>query len=87
MIINTDISHLIKLAREYYRIPDNECGGVFHIVLDDENTSKSSIRFCLKLAKKSNDAKGIELGEILLNTPLRARNQLVKKHYSAYCHQ
>ncbi len=55
------------MARDYYKLPGNGCGGNLHIVLDDGNLETGHVQFCLDQAQEHNDEKGIELAKALLD--------------------
>jgi len=54
------------MARDYYKLPGNGCGGSLHIVLDDGNLETEHVQFSLDWAEEHNDPKGIELAKALL---------------------
>lgn len=62
----TSIARFIRLYEDEF---DNCAGGSLHIVLSDENTGDSSVRFCLDWAKAHEDPLGVALAELLLNIP------------------
>ncbi len=55
------------MARDYYKLPGNGCGGSLHIVLDDGNLETCHVQFCLDWAEEHGDEKGIELAKALLD--------------------
>lgn len=54
------------LIQTYYNDCDNcGCGGSLHIVLDDKNTSKEDVDFCINYANENGDLIGYEIGIML----------------------
>lgn len=45
---NKNMDYLLNLCKTLYSLPDCGCGGLLHILLDDDNYEDSNIRFCLK---------------------------------------
>lgn len=64
------------LIAEFYRMPDNGCGGKLHIVLDDTNLDDDSIKFCIDIAEQEQDVNATALGRLLLALPMRTRVSL-----------
>lgn len=54
------------MARDYYKLPGNWCGGSLHIVLDDGNLETCHVQFCLDHAEEHGDEKGVKLAKALL---------------------
>lgn len=73
---------LAKKIKEFYEIDGNSTGGLLHIVLDDGNIKTHFIEWCIKQAKKANDFKAVELGELLLKASMTQRRKLVKDLYT-----
>jgi hypothetical protein len=61
------VGQVLKMARDYYKLPGNGCGGNLHIVLDDGNLETHHAQSCLNWAKEDNDEKGVELAKALLD--------------------
>lgn len=53
--------------------------GSLHIVLDDSNTDRGSVEFCVGWAKKHGDPEGAALAEILLEMSESQRRRLPDK--------
>lgn len=73
------VSNLVNLIEEHYRKPDNEVGGVLHIVTDDENLAKNHIVWVLNKAKDLNDTLAITIAEELLELDIKARRKVVRE--------
>lgn len=54
------------LISDFYDIPGNGCGGILHIVLEDSNTERHFVEWCLEYAALRNDVEGVKLAQILL---------------------
>jgi hypothetical protein len=54
------------LDDDFYALPDNGAGGSLHIVLDDGNTERSSVVFCLGYALEHGDEAGVWMATVLL---------------------
>jgi hypothetical protein len=75
---------LIKEIKEFYKKPDNICGGNLHIVLDDYNLEDHFVEFCLKRAKEDNDPKGVEICKELLKLSFLERNRLFRGRFGKF---
>ncbi len=51
------------LVNAYYALPENGAGGELHIVLDDGNKERSSVRYCIERAQHE---ETVWLGRVLL---------------------
>lgn len=60
------IESTLKLARDYYAIPGNICGGNLHIVLDDGNLETQYVNWCRSEADKKNDTLGVNLCDAII---------------------
>jgi len=67
----------IGMVKEYYI--DEPCGGSLHIVLDDGNIDKDSVRWCAGYACGANDDIGSDLANLMLHMNY---NQRKKIYYS-----
>ena len=75
------IDEVVRMARGWYR--NNPCGGWLHIVLDDGNLSKGSVKWCLtafKEKKPEDAADGIALAEALLSLSYREKIAVYKRY-------
>lgn len=55
-----------RLAREFYELPGNACGGSLHIVLDDQNWERDHVQFCYGYAAGKGDEAGTRFAGALL---------------------
>ncbi len=76
-----------ELIEEYYTFPGNLAGGSLHIVLDDGNTERECVQFCLEYARKENDTDGIALAELLLSLTDEEIVEACGKDYCGQCCQ
>ena len=61
---------LKTLCQKFYKLPDCECGGPLHILLDDDNFEDTHIKFCLEQCDKCPNKEVAELGKIICNAYL-----------------
>jgi len=50
----------------FYAKPGNICGGILHIVLDDENYETHHVEWCREEAVSANDQDAIFIADVLL---------------------
>ena len=58
VIPNDQMRAVLKLCVEWYRVDENECGGILHIVLDDDNVDDGFLEWC---RKRTTDEKAIAI--------------------------
>lgn len=61
--IKPPLPQVRMLIDAYYALPGNGCGGELHVVLDDGNYERDSIRFCIASAAR---VESRWLGHVLL---------------------
>lgn len=65
---NPDNPHTVAdIIREFYTLPGRECGGVFHVVIDDLNIEREFMLSCVLEAYRGGNQADIEMGELLLS--------------------
>lgn len=72
------VRRLMLLIQKFYEIKGNGAGGKLHIVLDDGNLSKDSIRSCIK---DGLDKMGLKIANLLLELPIRERRLVYNYYY------
>ena len=70
------VPDVLPVVQAFYAMDGNGAGGVLHVVLDDQNTEDSSVRFCLEMAERENDPLAIELCKVLLIMSPTGRGKL-----------
>jgi hypothetical protein len=68
-----EVKALVEL---FYTFPNNGAGGSLHIVLDDGNTGRDSVEYCLTYAQREGDACGEALAKLLLALTEEERESL-----------
>lgn len=63
---------LERLIHVLYKLPDCNCGGICHVITDDDNITDEVIKYVLEFAKEKNNESRIEKGlcELICNTML-----------------
>lgn len=59
------VPEVMPLVREWYAMPGNQAGGIFHIILDDGNCQQTFADQALESARQLGDPVGLELAELL----------------------
>ena len=59
------IPEVLPIVKAWYAKPGNECGGMFHIILDDGNHEQHWATKALEEARASGDGEAIHLAELL----------------------
>jgi len=70
------VPEVYPLIIDYYKKPDNNCGGSLHCVLDDGNLDDQNIIFSIGHAHEESDEDGVRLGELLLRMSITQRRKL-----------
>ena len=65
-----------RILREWLTRPENACGGVFHIILEDGNIAQSDADWCLERAREEGDALDVRIGEMLAAMTSTQRGRL-----------
>ena len=79
VVPNDYMRKLLKLCVEWYAVPDNECGGCLHIVLDDDNVDDDDLLWCLN---RTDDKKTIAIIEGLQQLSLMQRKWVTYNIYN-----
>ena len=77
------IRHAIRKAWEHYQLSGNECGGMFHIVLDDGNVGDDSVRWCIEHASDYGHEDDAGVGPVLLDLSVLER-EILYCNYGQY---
>ncbi len=72
------IPEVYPLIIDYYKKPENNCGGNLHCILDDPNFRDHDVMFCLEEARKDDDADGTRIAELLLRMSKAQRRRLYR---------
>lgn len=76
------VPEVLPLAKAYYALPGNACGGSLHCVLDDGNVSDADVDFCIQSAVDSGDVEGERLGRLLRRMSRTQRGKISNLIYS-----
>ncbi|MBC3871892.1 hypothetical protein [Undibacterium oligocarboniphilum] len=81
MLRKPTIPDVTPVVKEWYSKPGNECGGLFHIILDDGNNEQHWADELLEQAKASGDTDAIQLAELLAAMSPTQRLKLSKMNW------
>ena len=70
-----------EIAKAFYNMPGNECGGNLHVVLDDLNTEDRWVQSCIDSAVEDRDFPAWVLGQILLKCSKSQRSRAAQHVY------
>lgn len=77
------VPEVLVLVSVYYRQPDNGCGGLCHIVLDDGNLDDGSVTYCLERCVAEADKAGAAIMRAMLQMTRSQRRRLYAR-FPAY---
>jgi hypothetical protein len=72
------IPEVLPIVKAWYTKPGNECGGIFHVILDDGNHEQHWAAGALNDARASGDEEAIRLAELLAAMSPTQRRKLSK---------
>lgn len=70
------IEQLLDATKEFYQMPNNECGGSLHVVLDDGNLDRKTLLFAIDYALARADYEAVFLAKMLLKVDILKRKLL-----------
>lgn len=70
------LPRLNEMIKDYYSLPGNICGGLLHIVLDDDNIEDQHLHWCAGLTHGKNDYAGNDIASLLLRMTMEQRKKL-----------
>lgn len=65
MMRKPTIPEVLPHIKAWYAKPGNECGGLFHVILEDSNAERHWAQVALEDARATQDADAIHLAELL----------------------
>jgi hypothetical protein len=72
------IPEVLPIVKAWYAKPGNECGGMFHVILDDGNHEQQWAAGALEDARAFGDEEAIHLAELLAAMSPTQRRKLSK---------
>lgn len=73
------IPEVLPLVKAWYSKSGNECGGLFHLILDEGNHEQHWASGALEKARLSGDADAIHLAELLAAMSPTQRRKLSQR--------
>lgn len=72
---------IARQVAAFYALPGNDCGGVLHIVTDDDNIETHHVQWCLDEASAAGDIAGRALALRLLAASFLMRRRVVRRFW------
>lgn len=75
------VERVVGLVRAYRSLPENDCGGSLHIVLDDRNLEDSHVAFCRDYAIERHDIDGAMIAGLMLQMTRSQRARVYRRQH------